>query len=158
MKKVLYLDMDGVVADFEKEIERLSPDIYARNSSSLDSEIDAICAQNPSIFEYLPFVKGAKEAVLQLLPIYDLYFLSSPMWDLPSSFSGKRIWLEKHFGESVRRRLILTHRKDLNLGDFLVDDRLKNGASEFSGRHIHFGSNDFPDWESVLCFLLSSSK
>ncbi|QVJ82180.1 sigma-70 family RNA polymerase sigma factor [Xylanibacter ruminicola] len=51
--------------------------------------------------------------------------------------------------------MIITHRKDLCLGDYLIDDRGKNGTSEFSGEWIEFGSEKFPDWESVLKYLES---
>jgi hypothetical protein len=33
----------------------------------------------------------------------------------------------------------------LNRGDFLVDDRPKNGADQFAGEWIHFGSEAFPE-------------
>jgi len=36
----------------------------------------------------------------------------------------------------------------------LIDDRTTKGAAEFAGRHIHFGSPQFPDWQSVLDELL----
>jgi 5'-nucleotidase len=49
--------------------------------------------------------------------------------------------------------LILTHRKDLNIGDYLVDDRLRNGAGEFQGKLIHFGTDEFPNWEVTLKYL-----
>jgi hypothetical protein len=29
-----------------------------------------------------------------------------------------------------------------------------NGAGEFKGEHIHFGQEKFPDWKSVLEYLL----
>ena len=51
------------------------------------------------------------------------------------------------------KRLILTHHKNLNRSDFLVDDRPKNGADLFEGEWIHFGSEAFPDWASVLSYL-----
>jgi hypothetical protein len=38
-------------------------------------------------------------------------------------------------------------------GDFLVDDRPKNGADQFEGEWIHFGSEAFPEWASVLSYL-----
>ena len=34
-----------------------------------------------------------------------------------------------------------------------MDDRRFNGASEFQGKWIHFGSNEFPDWKTVLNYL-----
>ncbi len=162
-KKILYVDLDGVVADFEKGIKAICPEINSienlQNLDIRDAKIDSICAENPTIFENLPLIAGAKESVLKLFEIYDVYFLSTPMWNLPASFSGKRIWLEKHFGTLAKKRLILTHRKDLNVGDYLLDDRLRNGADKFSGEHIHFGSVNFPDWRAVMMYLeLNSQK
>jgi len=49
----------------------------------------------------------------------------------------------------------LSHHKDLNAGDFLVDDRDKNGAGEFGGEFIHFGNEKFPDWITVREYLLN---
>jgi 5'(3')-deoxyribonucleotidase len=49
--------------------------------------------------------------------------------------------------------MIITHRKDLCQGDYLIDDRGKNGTSEFAGEWIEFGSEKFPDWNSVLEYL-----
>ena len=48
---------------------------------------------------------------------------------------------------------ILTHHKNLNAGDFLIDDRTKNGADRFLGEHLLFGSERFPDWQAVLAYL-----
>lgn len=50
-------------------------------------------------------------------------------------------------------RLILGHHKHLNIGHFLVDDRTKNGADRFTGEHILFGSERFPDWPTVVHYL-----
>ena len=52
------------------------------------------------------------------------------------------------------KRMIITHRKDLCKGDYLIDDRGKNGTSEFSGEWIQFGSKRFPDWPSVIEYLI----
>ena len=56
-------------------------------------------------------------------------------------------------GKSAHKRLILSHHKNLNHGDFLVDDRTKNGVDKFQGMHIHFGTPLFPDWITVTRFL-----
>ena len=61
---------------------------------------------------------------------------------------------EKHLGCVAHKRLILSHNKHLNKGDYLVDDRDKNGANKFDGELIRFGSDVFPDWNSVLRHLL----
>jgi 5'(3')-deoxyribonucleotidase len=67
--------------------------------------------------------------------------------------------VQKYFGDDkdsvFYKRLIISHRKDLNRGDFLVDDRTKNGAGEFEGELIQFGSERFPNWKAVVPYLLS---
>ena len=35
-------------------------------------------------------------------------------------------------------------------GDYIIDDRTKNGVSEFQGVHIHFGQPGFETWEQVV--------
>ena len=51
-------------------------------------------------------------------------------------------------------REILSHNKNLNKGDYLIDDRPHNGAENFEGEWIKFGSKKYPDWKSVTKFLL----
>jgi hypothetical protein len=53
--------------------------------------------------------------------------------------------------------VVITHCKNLCDGDFLVDDRAKNGASEFPGEWVQFGSERFPDWEEVTRYLISET-
>ena len=36
----------------------------------------------------------------------------------------------------------------------LLNEGIANGADLFKGEHIHFGSDKFPDWESVCSYLL----
>lgn len=62
--------------------------------------------------------------------------------------------MRRHLPEVAFKRLILTHHKDLNAGDFLIDDRTKNGVQRFRGEHIHFGQEPFLDWPAVVTYLL----
>jgi len=153
MKTIIYIDMDGVVADFDKAVAPYLEDVPLCDRNST---IDELVGTNPNIFESLEPVSGAIEAVSALLEddSCEVYFLSTPMWGCPESWMDKRIWIERHFGDLAKKRLILTHRKDLQIGDILIDDRLKNGASEFRGKHIHFGTADFPDWPRVMSYLV----
>jgi 5'(3')-deoxyribonucleotidase len=68
------------------------------------------------------------------------------------------LWTKKHLGEAAYKRLILTHHKNLNHGDFLVDDRTKNGADRFTGEHIYFRSPRFPDWNAVVEYPLANAS
>ncbi len=44
-------------------------------------------------------------------------------------------------------------RKDLNIGDYLIDDSKFRGQQKFKGEWIEFGSEKFPDWDAVLTYL-----
>ncbi|MDR1007886.1 MAG: hypothetical protein LBL65_04890 [Campylobacteraceae bacterium] len=47
----------------------------------------------------------------------------------------------------------MTHRKDLNIGDYLIDDRTRNGASDFRDESILFGSDKFSGWQIVYRYF-----
>lgn len=152
------MDIDGVLADFEHSIGVHNPNVFRPDyytEDERDEIITQICTTNNRIFKDLLPIPGAIDATHELMELYDVHFLSTPMWDVPHSFMDKRIWLEKHFGDKAKKRLILTHRKDLTIGDFLVDDRIVNGVENFTGVHIHFGSDLFPSWNIVLPYLKS---
>ena len=82
-KKILYVDMDGVIADFAGAINKIDPSIDMSNSTENWQErsdrVDDICQIYPTIFEYLEVIDGAKEAITKLSEKYDIYFLSTPM-------------------------------------------------------------------------------
>jgi len=156
MKKILHIDLDGVTFDFAAGFHLLCPDLPLGDGPDYEERskrVNEICIQNETIFHDLPPIKGAIEAVKSLMDLYDVYFLSTPMETIPLSYSGKKICLDKHFGELAHKKLILTHRKDFVIGDYLIDDTHRNGADKFLGEHIHFGSEKFPDWNSVCKYL-----
>jgi 5'-nucleotidase len=151
---ILYVDMDGVVADFEKAMIVHKPDWLLLSDEEKGAVTDEICGGVPDFFLKLDPSAGAIETIIKLSSFYDVYFLSAAMWNVPQSYTEKRLWIEKHFGDKFRKRLILTHRKDLNIGHYLIDDRTTHGAGKFGGEHIHFGSEKFPDWRAVENYLL----
>ena len=144
--------MDGVIADFEKA--RLEHPLAS--TTPYRGRPDTILG----IFQNLEPIEGAIESVNILLdtPELDVYFLSTAPWDNPEAWMHKRLWIDKHFEtKKIRKRLILSHQKHLMIGDYLIDDRRYNGASEFSGKWIHFGSKNYPDWSSVIDYLINSN-
>lgn len=145
-KKILYFDMDNVLVDFKSGIEREDAEILKEYEGRLD--------EVPGIFSLMDPMPGAIQAFETLSKVYDVYILSTSPWLNPTAWSDKLLWVQKYLGESAYKRLILTHHKDLNKGDYLIDDRRKNGAAEFEGELIEFGSERFPDWNAVVKYLL----
>lgn len=150
MKKIVYIDMDNVIVDFPTGIAKLDENTRQQYKGNYD-EVEGIFG----LMEPMP---KAIEAVHQLAEKYDIYVLSTSPWHNPSAWIDKIKWIHRYFGEDknsvLYKRVILSHHKNLNQGDYLIDDRTANGADKFKGEHIHFGTEKFPDWDSVLKYLL----
>ena len=101
-------------------------------------------------------IDGAIDAYIQLAQKYNTYILSTAPWHNETALGDKVGWAKKHLGEAIYKRLIFSHNKHLNEGHFLIDDRPhRNGAGDFKGELIHFGSDKFPNWDHVLGYLLN---
>ncbi len=150
-KPIIYIDMDGVLVDFESALTKVSPEMLEKFAGEYDNI--------PGIFALMDPMPGAIEAVDLLKEKYDLYILSSSPWENPTALGDKLAWVKKYFGGDGQeniffRKVIFSSVKHLNRGDILIDDRTANGAGDFLGLHIHFGSYEFPNWQSVLNSLL----
>jgi len=146
MKRV-FIDMDNVLVDFQSGLDQVSEEIKAEYAGRLD--------EIPGLFGKMKPMPGTIEAVHELQKHYDLFILSTAPWKNPSAWSDKVEWVTKYLDDVFHKRMIITHHKELCQGDYLIDDCGKNGTSEFSGEWIQFGSEKFPDWESVLKYLES---
>jgi len=148
-RKILYVDLDNTLVDFPSGTAALDPEIVARYEGRLD--------EAPGVFALMRPMRHAINAFCELSQLFDAYILSTAPWRNPSAWQHKLEWVHEHFGvdeDSVAyKRLILSHHKQLNRGDFLVDDRPNNGADRFAGEWIHFGSDRFPDWPAVVDYL-----
>ncbi|HNR08994.1 MAG TPA: hypothetical protein PKM27_16865 [Saprospiraceae bacterium] len=153
MKKIVFIDMDNVLVDFQSGIDRLTDEQKQEYTERYD--------EVPGIFSLMDPVPGSIESVKTLSDHFDLYILSTSPWKNPSAWSDKLLWVQKYFGAEENslfyKRLILSHHKNLIAGDFLIDDREKNGANEFKGELILFGLGKFPDWKKVTEYLLTVS-
>ncbi|GAB4005052.1 5' nucleotidase, NT5C type [Nocardioides ultimimeridianus] len=154
MKKILYIDMDNTLVDFTTRLQGIDRTVAKRYTDNAD--------EIPGIFALMPAMPGAIDAFHELAGLFDTYILSTAPWRNPSGWQHKVEWVHLHLGDDegspAYKRLILSHHKDLNRGDFLVDDRAAhNGAADFEGELIEFGSEDFPDWPSVVAYLRERS-
>ncbi len=146
--------MDGVLVDFKSAYPKLTEEERIQfNPKNLPDE-EADYDKVPNIFSRMEPIKGAIKAYELLSKKYDTYILSTAPWENPTAWSDKLNWVKEHLGITAYKRLILSHNKNLNLGDFLIDDRRKNGASEFNGELIEFGSCKYPDWDSITNYLI----
>jgi len=130
--KVIMVDMDGVIVHYD-------PALHGTDDSAN--------------FQSLEPIPGAIAAVRALIAMgHDVFIATTAPWDNPMAWTAKRLWIEAHLPE-MKKRVFMTHRKDMLMGDYLIDDRTANGAGEFKGRHLHFGQAEFPDWTTVLAYF-----
>lgn len=144
-KKILYVDMDNVLVDFPSAFAKLSPDVLREYADRMD--------EVPSIFSMMSPMPEAIESYVELTELFDTYILSTAPWANQSAWSDKLLWVKKHLGHHAHKRLILSHHKNLCAGEFLIDDRLKNGADKFNGELVLFGSEQFADWDQVMTYM-----
>lgn len=145
-KQIVYIDMDNVLVDFQSGKDALDESIRTQYEGKLD--------EVPHIFSLMKPVEGAIDAFNRLSKQYDCYILSTSPWNNPTAASDKFAWVKRYLGEIAKKRLILSHHKNLNRGNYLIDDRPnKCGADMFEGELIHFGSPEIPNWAAVLNYL-----
>lgn len=145
-RKRIFVDMDNVLVDFQSGLDLQSDEKKQAYAGRLD--------EIPGLFSRMKPMPGAIVAMHELQKHYELFILSTAPWNNPSAWSDKVRWVTRYLDDVFHKRMVITHRKDLYLGDYLIDDRGKNGTSEFSGEWIQFGSDRFPDWDSVLRYLM----
>lgn len=150
MKKRVFIDMDNVLVDFQSGLDVMSEETKQQYAGRLD--------EIPGLFGQMKPMAGAIEAVHRLQEHFDLFILSTAPWNNPSAWSDKVQWVTRYLDDVFHKRMVITHHKDLCQGDYLIDDRGKNGTSKFSGEWIEFGSHRFPNWQSVLDYLIPSDN
>jgi 5'(3')-deoxyribonucleotidase len=145
-KKIIYVDMDDVLCEFSKsqsEALKCNPNIEFPQSQY-------------NFFRKLSPMKDGVSTVQYLanLEMFEVYILTAPSIRNPLCYTEKRLWVEDYFGLDMVERLIITPNKGLNKGDYLIDDYDSGrGQENFEGKLLKFGSNEFPNWQSVLSYF-----
>ena len=136
----IYIDMDGVITDFKQGQEYQGYKLSKRPDLVVN-------------YRTLPVMEGAIKAVAKLNADHEIFIASTPPWTRPEVWGHKREWLEEHF-PYLKRKLILTHRKDLLIGDVLIDDSQYRGQPDFKGEWFWF-NKDWPNknWKACLKFI-----
>lgn len=144
-EKRMYVDMDGVLVDFDSGVNRLNNATRAAYAAKPKNASGVYALMDP--------VPGAIDAITRLADKFDVYILSTAPWENPTAWSDKLNWVKQYLGNPFEKKLILSHHKELLCGDFLIDDWDKHGTSKFQGEWIRFGSPQFPDWDTVEDYL-----
>ena len=145
----IFIDMDGVIADFESAAEA---EALVKGVTKLS---------RPDLFvnyRALGVIDGAIEAVAKLNADHEVFIASTPPWTRPEVWGHKREWIGEHF-PYLKRKIILTHRKDLLIGDILIDDSRYRGQPDFQGEWFWFNKNwNNRNWEACLEWIYKEYK
>lgn len=136
MTRTIYLDMDGVLADFNGfAAKALGTEITLDDNSRLSQEQWERLAQIDNLYLELSCMPHAEKLVDVARRFrdelgWDLYILTAVPRnnDVPNSFYDKVIWAQRHFPDIVVRFGPYSQDKQNHCtrGDLLVDDRESN--------------------------------
>lgn len=141
-KKIVYIDMDGVMCDFAKNYRewlQIQPEREFPQS-------------RPGFFTELEPIEGAIDTIKWLDQIDSLavFILTAPSIKNVHCYAEKRMWVERYLGMEMVGRLIISGYKHLNRGDYLIDDAKEGrGQEDFEGTLLLFGGETYPDWKAI---------
>ena len=85
-KKIIYVDMDGVLVDFESGIKKAEPDLLTFYKGQYDNI--------PHIFSWMDPMPGAIESFKALQEKYDVYILTTAPWKNETALQDKKFGME----------------------------------------------------------------
>ena len=143
----IYVDMDGVISNFEKASKELQR-IHGKTNRP-DKHVN---------YRNLEVISGANEAMAVLNQDFDIFIATTPPWDRPEVWGQKREWIGDYF-PYLKKKMILTHRKDLLIGDILIDDSRYRGQPDFQGEWYWFNQNwGNRNWEACMEWIYKKYK
>lgn len=149
-KQKIFVDMDGVLCDFLSsylQYKKERPEIeFPQSQYGFFAELDPI----PESIDSFRMLEN----------YYDMYILTRPSNYNLQCFTEKAFWIKKHLGFHVLENLIMSCDKSIVKGEghILIDDTKQAGQLDFDGDFIHFGSEEFPDWKTILNYLIKDKN
>jgi hypothetical protein len=135
----LYLDCDGVLADFDRGAEAIlgmKPNAYRHRHNI--GKMWAKLASAPDFYGSLPLMPGATELFGTVKHLDPIILTGLPLGNWAA---GQKVrWAEQHFpGTRIITCLAVDKKKHCRAGDVLVDDMLKHRYlwEEAGGVFVH---------------------
>ena len=144
MKKIIYIDLDNTLAD------------YVGMAKEMNIALEE-AKHTEGFFRRLKPIPYAIESYKKLTEHFDVYILSTAPWSNPRALFEKMEWVKEYLPNAYKN-VIFSHHKNLNIGDYLIDDSTKNGASEFHGVHIPIHTEKFKDWKAVIKYIFAKER
>jgi len=155
-KKIILIDMDGVLADFEtgfleawKKKFPKSPHVplekrkvfSVRNDypKELEKDVESIY-RTPGFFQNLHVITGGKEALAKMEELgHEVFICTSLISKYENCILEKYHWVSKNLGYEWTKRMIVTKDKTLVFGDILIDDKPQHlGLKKPAWKHVLF--------------------
>lgn len=185
-KKVLLLDQDGIITNFDPYIlelytKRFNADIDWKSPGKylgdfqilredlIDLKLFESILEEPNFFIDLPLIKGAKKSITELNKYFDIYIVTSPILT-PFCCYEKQIWINTHF-PFLQDKVIITSNKELIKGDIFIDDRMQNierwkknnpkgltGTLDYNWTNREVTDKIFKNWEEIEKFLIEDYR
>lgn len=143
-RKKVYVDQDMVLANFKKAYDEdlsITPSQFYPQSQF-------------GFFLKLEEMPYAIRSFKFLEEFFDMYILTRPSIYNINCYSEKALWILNHLGFEELKNTIMCCDKSLLKGDYLIDDSNTDGQENFEGEWIQFGSSKYPDWNSVVNYLM----
>lgn len=153
--RTLYIDLDGVMADFDGAF----PQVFGLNHRSLaDDEMWGHINGHPSFFRDLPPMAGAIDFFRSVEHLNPVILTACPKSNYPHVATQKRAWVREHLSQTCLVLPVLDGRhKPLFMhqaGDILVDDFGKNCAAWTEAGDVAIKHEG--DWDLTRASLLQS--
>lgn len=124
MKKIIYIDLDNTLADYlgMANVLHINPN-------------DA--KHIPGFFRNLKPIKNAINSYNLLNKYFEVYILSTGPWSNPLSLVEKVEWVKEYLPDAYKN-IIFSHHKNLNIGDYLIDDSTKTAQQNLQASISRF--------------------